>query len=167
MDKIPYPGAYAPSGIRTHDPLITSLEHELIHQYSHCVDEIKKETWNLNSFIMYFWHKCLLSIVVVMLKSILHVLFVARSETAQLCQVVRFSIGTHVEAIHWMWWHFFLSVYYFRPGWSNFLEEASLTSTQAKYGNSNFVKRRFTDDQEWADSWRSGNPWQRMASAAW
>ena len=34
-DKMPclhvHVGAYAPSGIRTHDPLITSQEHEPIH----------------------------------------------------------------------------------------------------------------------------------------
>ena len=31
VDKMPCLGAYAPSGIQTHDPLITSQEHEPLH----------------------------------------------------------------------------------------------------------------------------------------
>ena len=31
VDKMPCLRAYAPSGIRTHDPLITSREHEPLH----------------------------------------------------------------------------------------------------------------------------------------
>ena len=31
VDKMPCLGAYAPSGVRTHDPLITSREHKPIH----------------------------------------------------------------------------------------------------------------------------------------
>ena len=35
VNKIPCLGANATSGIRTHDPLITSREHEPLHQCSH------------------------------------------------------------------------------------------------------------------------------------
>ena len=34
VDKMPCLRAYAPSGIRTHDPLITSREHEPLHHSS-------------------------------------------------------------------------------------------------------------------------------------
>ena len=56
MDKMLCLRAYAPSGIRTHDPLITSREHEPLH-YSAPISDFDKFV-NLCVLYMYVLHVC-------------------------------------------------------------------------------------------------------------